>query len=168
MQRQHTRCESDVPAVSPVAGEGFIYDVYTDQPGPNSRTEFVRSERAGGLTFTEPVAVNDVSTGQRLMPAVAADTNGLVHIRWFDTRNSGDSTRLLDIFATFTRNNGTSFAPNARVTSTQIDADESGFIAWPRIVLCGLLASFSGEKNNGLGGRSERRKNERIPAETRQ
>jgi hypothetical protein len=115
-------------AVSPIPGEGFVYDVYTDQPGPHSRTEFVRSNTPEGLTFAPPIGVNDVSTGQRLMPAVAADTNGLVHISWFDTRNSGDSTRLLDIFATFTKNNGTSFAPNARVNSTQIDADESGFI----------------------------------------
>ena len=115
-------------AVSPVATKGFIYDVYTDQPGANSRTEFVRSKTAGGLTFTTPIRVNDVSSGQRLMPAVATDTNGLVHISWFDTRRSGGSTNLLDIFATFTKNNGTSFAPNARVTSTRIDAGEAGFI----------------------------------------
>ena len=41
-------------AVSPVAGKGFIYDVYTDQPSASSRTAFVRSKTAGGLTFTSP------------------------------------------------------------------------------------------------------------------
>jgi hypothetical protein len=43
-------------AVNPVSG--FIYDVYTDQPGANSRTAFVRSEVPGGLTFTAPIRVN--------------------------------------------------------------------------------------------------------------
>jgi hypothetical protein len=115
-------------AVSPVSGQGFIYDVYTDQPGTNSRTAFVRSQTAGGLTFTAPVSANDATTGQRLMPAVAADTNGVVHLSWFDTRNSGGSTGTLDIFATFTTSNGSNFAPNARVTSVQIDAGGAGFI----------------------------------------
>jgi hypothetical protein len=114
-------------AVSPVAGKGFIYDVYTDQPTANARTAFVRSTTAGGLTFTTPVPANDSTQGQRLMPAVAADTNGVVHISWFDTRNS-TSTGLLDIYATFTTTNGTSFAPNAKVTAAQINAGGAGFI----------------------------------------
>ena len=88
----------------------------------------MRSKSAGGLTFTTPIGANDVTTGQRLMPAVAADTNGVVHMSWFDTRNSGSSTGTLDIYATFTTNNGLSFAPNARVTSIQINAGGAGFI----------------------------------------
>jgi hypothetical protein len=62
------------------------------------------------------------------MPAVAVDTKGVVHISWFDTRKSGTSTDHLDIFATYTKNNGGSFVPNARVTSTQIAAGGAGFI----------------------------------------
>jgi hypothetical protein len=62
------------------------------------------------------------------MPGVAADSNGVVHLSWFDTRNSGSSTDKLDIFATFTKNNGTTFAPNAKVTASQIAAGGAGFI----------------------------------------
>ena len=115
-------------AVSPVAGKAFIYDVYTDQPGASSRTAFVRSKTAGSLTFTSPISANDSTKGQRLMPAVAVDTKGVVHISWFDTRRSGTSTDHLDIFATYSKNNGGSFAPNARVTSTQIAAGGASFI----------------------------------------
>jgi hypothetical protein len=50
-----------------------------------------------------------------------------VHISWFDTRNSS-STGLLDIYATFTTTNGTSFAPNAKVTAAKINAGGAGFI----------------------------------------
>jgi hypothetical protein len=115
-------------AVGPVSGSGFIYDVYTDQPGTNSVTEFLHSTTSGGLAFTKPVRANDSTKGQRLMPAVAADKNGVVHISWFDTRNSGSNTDLLDIFATYTKNKGSSFAPNAKVTAKQINNGGSGFL----------------------------------------
>jgi hypothetical protein len=121
------RCNS-FPALAVNPKTGFIYDVYTDQPGANSATEFVRSTSAGGLTFTAPVKINDSSKGQRLMPAVAADTNGAVHVSWFDTRRSPSNPDLLDIFATYTLNNGTSFAPNARANATQITASSGDFI----------------------------------------
>jgi hypothetical protein len=121
------RCNS-FPALAVNPKTGFIYDVYTDQPGANSATEFVRSTTAGGLTFTTPVKINNSSQGQRLMPAVAADSNGVVHMSWFDTRRSPTNPDLLDIFATFTRNNGTSFAPNARANATQITASSGDFI----------------------------------------
>ena len=97
-------------------------------PSGSSRTAFVRSTTSGGLTFTTPIRVNDSTTGQRLMPAVAADRNGNVHISWFDTRNSSGNPDLLDIFATYTKNNGSTFAPNARVTASQINNGFSGFI----------------------------------------
>jgi hypothetical protein len=114
-------------AVGPVAGKAFIYDVYTDQPATNSRTAFVHSTTSGGLTFTAPISANDATKGQRLMPAVAADNKGVVHISWFDTRNFS-TTANLDIYATFTTNNGSSFAPNAKVTSTHITTTANDFI----------------------------------------
>jgi hypothetical protein len=86
------RCNS-FPALAVNPKTGFIYDVYTDQPGANSATEFVRSRTAGGLTFTSPT-----------------------------------NPDLLDIFATFTVNNGTSFAPNARANAAQITASSGDFI----------------------------------------
>src|SRR5205085_5301012 len=100
-------------------------------------------EMPGGLTFTAPIRVNDSTRGQRLMPAVAADINGVVHISWFDTRRSGRSTNLLDIFATFTKNNGMVFAPNARVNATRIDAGDSGFIG----DYSGIAAAPNGSTN---------------------
>jgi hypothetical protein len=85
----------------------------------------VVSTTAGGLTFTAPKTVNDSSKGQRLMPAVAADTNGVVHISWFDTRNFA-KVNSLDIFASYTKDNGVNFAHNARVTASPIVASAGG------------------------------------------
>lgn len=114
-------------AVSPVSGSSFIYDVYTDQPGTNSRTAFVRSTQPATLaSFATPVSVNDVTTGQRLMPAVAVDSNGVVNISWFDTRGSSGTVTLLDIFATYTKDEGVTFAPNAQANSSSIHASSRG------------------------------------------
>ena len=114
-------------AVSPVSGNAFIYDVYTDQPGTSSRTAFVRSTQPAALTsFTNPVSINDVTTGQRLMPAVAVDNNGVVNISWFDTRGSSGTVDLLDIFATYTKDEGGTFAPNAQANSSHIHASSRG------------------------------------------
>ncbi len=113
-------------AVSPVAGKAFIYDVYTDQSGTSSRTAFVRSTLPATLTFTKPVRVNDVTTGQRLMPAVAVDSHGVVNMSWFDTRNGAGSVDILDIYATYTKNNGGAFAPNAQANASHIQASAGG------------------------------------------
>jgi hypothetical protein len=143
-------------AVAPVAGKAFVYDAYTDQPGANSRTAFVHSKTAGGLTFTTPVSANDSTKGQRLMPAVAADTNGVVHISWFDTRNHPTNSDLLDIYATYTKTNGTTFAPNAKVTSATINNGGSGFLGDYSGIAAGPNGTTSmahpAWTNGGVGG----------------
>jgi hypothetical protein len=121
------RCNS-FPALAVNPKTGFIYDVYTDQPGTNSRTRFVRSTTAGGLTFTFPATVNDATAGQRLMPAVTSDTSGDVEISWFDTRNSPTNPDVLDIYATYTKNNGGAFSTNAKVNTGSITASAGDFI----------------------------------------
>jgi hypothetical protein len=117
--------DNSFPALAVNPASGFIYLVYTDQPTTNSRTRLVVSTTAGGLTFGTPKTVNDSSKGQRLMPAVAADKNGVVHISWFDTRNFAKVTSL-DIFATYTKDNGVNFAHNVRVTASPIVASAAG------------------------------------------
>lgn len=117
--------DNSFPALAVNPKTGFIYDVYTDQPAASSKTRFVVSTTAGGLAFKAPKTANDSAKGQRLMPAVAADTNGVVHVSWFDTRNFASVTSL-DIFATYTKDNGVNFAHNARVTSSAILASSGG------------------------------------------
>jgi hypothetical protein len=121
------RCNS-FPALAVNQKTGFVYDVYTDQPGTNSRTKFVRSTTAGGLTFTAPTVVNDSSAGQRMMPAVTSDLSGVVHISWFDTRNSPTNPDVLDIFATYSKDNGANFSTNAKVNAISITASAGDFL----------------------------------------
>lgn len=62
------------------------------------------------------------------MPAVTVDSGDVIHASWFDTRNSSGSTALYDMFATYSRDAGSTFAINARVTAAQVDAGTSSFI----------------------------------------
>ncbi len=114
--------------VSPVASQAFIYDVYADQPLGNAFVEVVRSITPGSFSFPSPVAINDAALGQHFMPAAAVDPKGTLHVSWFDTRNSQANNDLYDIFATFSRNSGNTFAPNARLTTTLSDSGTGGFI----------------------------------------
>jgi hypothetical protein len=112
-------------AVNPV--NGFLYMIYADQPGANSQMEFTMSAD-GGATFSAPAAINDSAAGQRFFPAVAADSAGNLHVSWFDTRNSPADASMYDVFATFSRNDGLTFANNARVTAASANAGTTTFI----------------------------------------
>lgn len=113
-------------AVSPINGN--VYILYADQPNStvSAEIEFVASTD-GGNTFSAPVVINDVSTGQQFFPAIAVDGSDVIHAGWFDTRNSTDNEHY-DVYATFSNNDGSSFSPNARVTSTLINASNATFI----------------------------------------
>lgn len=122
--------------VSPVVGAEYVYDVYAVQNGAGSDivvTRSIQPKGAGG--FTTPISVNDSTAGQRIFPSTAVDNNGVLHMSWFDTRNASGTT-MYDIYATYSKDQGTTFAPNARVTPALITAgsfigDYAGMIAEP-------------------------------------
>jgi hypothetical protein len=141
-------------AVSPV--NDFVYVVYSDKPGGGVGTEieFIRSTAPGGTNFTPPVIINDESAGQQFFPAVAVDGSGVIHVSWFDTRNSPLDTSLYDIYATYSKDNGDTFSPNARVTANTVDAGTAKFIGdYMGIAAANGFAHpvwTSGGFNNGL------------------
>jgi hypothetical protein len=112
-------------AVNPLNGN--LYMIYADQPGSSSQVEFTMSTD-GGKTFSAPAAINDIPDGQRFFTALAVDPAGNLHASWFDTRNSAANTALYDVYATFSRDGGATFAQNARVTAASADAGTTSFI----------------------------------------
>ncbi len=113
-------------AVSPANGDVFV--VYADQSSSTTgaEVEFIRS--IDGINFSLPVVINDHSAGQQFFPAAAVDSNGNLHVSWFDTRNSKSGSSQYDIYATYSKNSGSSFATNARVTAALINAAKASFI----------------------------------------
>ncbi len=114
-------------AASPVA-HGDVFVVYADQPSSTTGAEVEFIWSLDGINFTAPVVINDKSVGQQFFPAVAVDSTGNVHVSWFDTRNSKSGSSQYDIYATYSKNSGSSFATNARVTTTVINAGKASFI----------------------------------------
>lgn len=119
-------------AISPV--DGSIHIVYADQPDftTGGTLNYIKS-RDGGVTWTTPLVINDVDTGQQWMPAIAVDDGNIVHVSWFDSRNAVSVlgvplARTYDIYASYSRATGV-FSPNARVTPTSLDSGAAnGFI----------------------------------------
>jgi hypothetical protein len=122
--------KNSFPALAVSPATSTVVDVYADQPSQllGAEVEFIKSTD-GGVTFTAPLAINDVSAGQQFFPAVTIDETGVIHASWFDTRLSPKQSSTYDIFATRSPDDGATFAPNARVTfAGSIDAGRSGFI----------------------------------------
>ena len=135
---------------APVSGQtyGEIYVVYPDQAGANSEIKFI-SSTVNGTTFSAPIAINDVSTGQRLMPSITADDRNNIHVAWFDTRNGSDA-QTYDIYATRGSFSTGSllFSSNARVTPSSMTTGSSfigdyGGIASSSLDDAGVLWGFA-------------------------
>src|SRR5712692_9173474 len=111
-----------------VGPDGTVYVVYEVFYVGGKRQHFVANSINGGLSFSVPVVINDHSAGQKFFPAATVDSGGNLHVSWFDTRNSKSGSSHYDIYATYSKNSGSSFATNARVTAAQINASKASFI----------------------------------------
>lgn len=110
--------------VSPVAGQEYLYDVFARQDGSGSDISVVRSNLPkGGGGYTPIVDLNDSTAGQREYAAAAVDGNGTLHTIWLDTRNSPSDSSQYDVYGTYSKDLGVTFAPNARITPALINGN---------------------------------------------
>ncbi len=105
------------------AHDGRRYVVWPDQAGPlDSDVQVLLRWSDDGITWSAPVAVNDDAAGDQLMPWIDVDSEGGVHVAWYDRRNDPDN-RLLDVYYAYSNTGGEGFHPNVRVTETSFDGD---------------------------------------------
>jgi hypothetical protein len=117
--------KNSFPALAISPADGAVADVFSAFVSSHGTTVLFTESTDGGANFSTPVVIVDTSQGVQFFPAVSFDGNGTAHMSWFDTRNSGAAqASRFDEYATFTRD-GQSFAPNARVTPTQVVAGKS-------------------------------------------
>jgi hypothetical protein len=98
---------------------GNIYVVWTSDPvgaQDNSDVFFSRSTN-GGVTFDPGVQLG-ASGGatDQFEPNIAVGDNGEISVAWFDRRNDPTNNLLIDVYKTFSRTGGTTFAADTRVT----------------------------------------------------
>ncbi|HET8752103.1 MAG TPA: sialidase family protein [Gaiellaceae bacterium] len=124
------------------AHNGRVYLVWTQETqGEKNDTDIMlQHSDDDGATWSPAVRVNDDHTSNsQYDPSIALDeATGTLALSWYDTRNdlgtggSGDTNGIpnddFQIWATYSSNGGTSFAPNFQVsrgTSNAVDADTS-------------------------------------------
>ena len=132
----HEIATSASPAPSPLPGNSFryflvpqiaadnhgVYIVWDDYGRGNSNVMFVKSTD-GGVTWTSPLQVNDLITGQHFFSTISV-SGGTISIAWYDSRlgqlSSGTITAL-DVFYANSKDGGLTFSPNIRITSTSFN-----------------------------------------------
>ena len=122
------------------AHNGRVSLIWTQEtPNESDNTDIMlQHSDDNGATWSAAVKLNDDhTTNSQYNPAIALDqSSGDVAVSWYDTRNdlggggSGDTDGLpnddFQIWATYSTNGGSTFAPNFRVsrgTSNAIDAN---------------------------------------------
>jgi hypothetical protein len=109
---------------------GRLYAIWTQEtPDESNNTDIMlQSSDDSGATWTSPVRLNDdATTNSQFNPAVALDqTTGAVAISWYDARNdlgaggpgdtNGKPNDDVQIWATYSKDGGATFAPNVRVS----------------------------------------------------
>jgi hypothetical protein len=120
------------------AHNGRAYLVWTQEGKQDDTDIMLQHSDDNGATWSPAVKVNDdQTTNSQYDPAIALDeATGTLALSWYDTRNdlgtggSGDTDGIpnddFQIWATYSSDGGTSFAPNFRVsrgTSNAVDAN---------------------------------------------
>ncbi len=127
------------PDPMPFPGNGFIWPfvgvsfyiaadangVYIawDDFGTGDADVLFSKSTDGGLSWTRPLRVNDVTKGEQFFSAIAV-SDGIISVIWYDSRlgqlPNGTITNL-DVFFAASRDGGLTFSRSVRVTTASFD-----------------------------------------------
>lgn len=95
-----------------------VYMVWDDFRTNTSNVMFTRSTD-GGATWTSPIVVNDILTGEHFMSSIAVSA-GIISVVWYDSRQgqlSNGTITGLNLFYAQSTDAGLTFSQNVQVTS---------------------------------------------------
>jgi hypothetical protein len=104
---------------------GRVYLAYTDEaPDESNDTDvWLRSSTNGGTTWTSPVRVHEMNLNSQFLPALALDqSTGNMAVSWVDARNAGSANNTVQLFATLSRDGGSSFLSSVAVSTGTTNA----------------------------------------------
>jgi hypothetical protein len=133
------------PTVTIAADEHGVYLVMDDYSTGSSNVLFTRSTD-GGSNWTRPIQVNDVAQGQHFYPTIAV-SRGILSVAWYDSRlgqlPSGTITSL-DTFYAESRDGGSSFSKNVRVSDVSFDPNQVLFPLFVPLCQCAFVGDYIG------------------------
>lgn len=100
-----------------------IFAVYTDLKHPNSSetTIYMTKSTDEGQNWSTPWQISPSITGDQFLPWIEIDSNNVIHVVYFDTRNmpqpDTDNTATLDLYYSFSQDLGQTWQ-ETRVTPT--------------------------------------------------
>ncbi len=99
-----------------------VYVVFDDFRTGNSDVLLTKSTN-GGMTWTLPARVNDVTTGHQFFPTIAT-SGGIISVAWLDSRfNTGATLTALDLFYAQSTDGGVTFSSSVRLTSVSFNPE---------------------------------------------
>ena len=104
-------------AVAPDTGDRFV--AWSDPRDGTSDIWLTRSTD-DGVTFSEPVRVNDVAANDQFQPALIAAADGVVVVSWFDRRADAEN-RLADVMIARSGDGGQQFGPAVQASTQHFD-----------------------------------------------
>lgn len=105
-----------VPAVG-ITEDGTVHMVWGEwRDGNQADVRYVRSTD-GGQTWSNPINMNDVSTGHQFFPSLVTSGNN-VHVAWYDGRNNpaGSTITGLQVFYNRSTDSGAHFEDDVAIT----------------------------------------------------
>ena len=107
---------------------GRIYAVYTDEtPDESNNTDiYLRYSDNNGASWSSAKRVNDDKTkNSQFLPRIAIDqTTGNIAMSWYDARNAGSKNDTAQMYATYSRDGGSSFAANIRISAAASNSNK--------------------------------------------
>jgi hypothetical protein len=95
-----------------------VFIVYA-QGTEDDKDIFLIKSTDAGATWSSPIQVNDVSTGDQRMPEMYIGQNDVIHIAWLDAQVDGKQ----HYYYSFSTDGGETFAPAERVTERGFDQE---------------------------------------------
>jgi hypothetical protein len=88
---------------------------------------YVAWSRDGGANWSEPVRVHDddaAAMADQFYPAISVGPDGTIDVSWWDRREDPNNRRF-DVFHTYSKDGGQTWAPNLKVTDVASDEHHS-------------------------------------------
>jgi hypothetical protein len=97
---------------------GNVYITYADNPpGPDNADIFLVRSTDYGVTWSNPIRVNDDNTTtDQWMPSISVDKNGKIFETWYDSRVDPANNLLTQLYGAVSTNGGLSFGPNFAIS----------------------------------------------------